>query len=355
MPVDSEQAGAAPDLSVVVNTFNRRDELETCLDSLLSQVTSATFEIIVVNDASTDGTDELLESLPVTALRAPTNEGLALGRNRGASAARSQLIAFLDDDELVEPTWVDKVLAAWSDVPSDVKVVCTTPTPFPGKSFNRRYLRWQNPLVPIGLLPPGKLPLTERIRRYLQRINGLPPHGAHIGYAPGGSITIRAEAFWKIGGYQPHNFAAGEDDYFCEALRGEFGESCIAHASSLGLFHNFKPGFRDSMNRNFRYGKGHGELFRHAGSAPVLQPLPALLIPLGLGSALLVGWWSVLIVVAVPYLITLPHLLRSARSSGPLILTFPPVMALLEFFDWAGFASALFSRQAARPMNETAP
>jgi len=341
MSEDPELTGPPPDLSVVVNTYNRRDELRSCIDSLLAQETSASFEIIVVDDASTDGTAEMLEGLAVTTLRAPTNQGLALGRNRGAEAARAAIIAFLDDDELVGPAWVDQVLASWAVADPATVIICTYPSPVPGKSFNRRYLCWQNPLVPIPLLPPGGVSLVERLRRYRQRVNNALMMGSRIGYAPGGSITIRTAAFRAIDGYQRQNFAAGEDDYFCEAIRAAFGDECIAFNPQIDLFHNFKPGFRDSMERNFRYGKGHGELFRHAGAAPVVQPLPAILIPLGVASALLVGWWAIPIVLAVPYLLTLPHLLRSARSVGPIIVVFPAVMAMLEFFDWAGFAAAL--------------
>ena len=344
MRQDPEGTDPTPAISVVVNTFNRRDELMVCINSLLCQKTDAHFEIIVVDDASTDGTAALLETLPVITCRPASNEGLALGRNRGADAASGPLLAFLDDDEFVGPAWIDTVLDAWRNADPDIAIICTTPRPIPGTTFNRRYLSWQNPLLPIPLLASGDASLPGRMRRYLQRINNRLPSSAHIGFAPGGSITIRADAFWQIGGYQKQNFAAGEDDYFCEAIRSEFGQGCIDHSPAMELFHNFKPGFRDSINRNFRYGKGAGQLTRHVGAAPVIQPLPALLIPLGVLSTLILGWWAVVVVAAVPYLITLPHLIRSARRIGPLIVIFPLVMAMLEFFDWAGFATGLMRR-----------
>ncbi len=344
MRQDPEGTDPTPAISVVVNTFNRRDELMVCIDSLLCQKTDAHYEIIVVDDASTDGTAALLETLPVITCRPASNEGLALGRNRGADAASGPLLAFLDDDELVGPAWIDAVLDAWRNADPSIVIICTTPIPVPGTTLNRRYLSWQNPLLPIPLLASGSASVRGRIRRYLQRINDRLPPSAQIGFAPGGSITIRADAFRQIDGYQKHNFTSGEDDYFCEAIRSEFGQGCIDHSTAMELFHNFKPGFRDSINRNFRYGKGAGQLTRHVGAAPVIQPLPALLIPLGVLSTLILGWWAVVVVAAVPYLITLPHLIRSARRIGPLIVIFPLLMAMLEFFDWAGFASGLISK-----------
>jgi glycosyltransferase involved in cell wall biosynthesis len=94
-----------PRVSVVVPTFNRRASLQRLLIALAAQTYPVDgFEVVVVDDGSTDGTAELLERLampyPRRVLR-QANGGPALARNRGVDAARGELIVFLDDD--VEP------------------------------------------------------------------------------------------------------------------------------------------------------------------------------------------------------------------------------------------------------------
>jgi glycosyltransferase involved in cell wall biosynthesis len=94
-------------LSVIIPTFNRRESLRRTLDGLARQTYSMLgFEVIVVSDGSTDGTEEMLAAYAVSApyvLRpiSQANAGPSAARNRGIREARHEIIVFLDDD--VEP------------------------------------------------------------------------------------------------------------------------------------------------------------------------------------------------------------------------------------------------------------
>jgi len=95
---------AAPDVSVVVPTFNRAHVLGASLASLLAE-TGVDLELIVVDDGSTDGTAAWLEAYPdprVRAIRGP-HAGIAAARNRGLAAARAPFVAFHDSDDLALP------------------------------------------------------------------------------------------------------------------------------------------------------------------------------------------------------------------------------------------------------------
>ena len=92
-------------LSVVIPTFNRRDRLERVLAALERQTTPPSeFEVVVVDDGSTDGTSEWLgqrsTSFELRALR-QTNAGPARARNVGVEQAAGEIVLFIDDD--VEP------------------------------------------------------------------------------------------------------------------------------------------------------------------------------------------------------------------------------------------------------------
>ena len=89
----------ATPVSVIIPTHNRAGFLAQAIDSVLSQ-TYANFELIVVDDGSTDETQELLASYgkPLISLR-QENRGPAAARNTGISAARHPLLAFLDSDD----------------------------------------------------------------------------------------------------------------------------------------------------------------------------------------------------------------------------------------------------------------
>jgi glycosyltransferase involved in cell wall biosynthesis len=87
-------------VSAIVPTFNGERYLEQALRSALDQ-SLPPFEVIVVDDGSTDGSCEIAESFghPVRCIR-QTNMGVAAARNRGLSVATGEFIAFLDHDDL---------------------------------------------------------------------------------------------------------------------------------------------------------------------------------------------------------------------------------------------------------------
>lgn len=94
----------APAVSVIIPTFNRSAMVVEAVASVLSQRFSD-FELIVVDDGSTDGTADLLASYggSLLLLRQENRGGVSSARNRGLRAARAPLIAFLDSDDLWDP------------------------------------------------------------------------------------------------------------------------------------------------------------------------------------------------------------------------------------------------------------
>lgn len=123
-------AGTAPLVSVVLPTHNRAGLLPRALDSVLAQ-TMPDFELIVVDDASTDDTGAVLESAAArdarirpVALDAPG--GAAAARNRGIAGARGRYVAFLDDDDAWLPRKLEWQAARMESAPDDV-VACYGP------------------------------------------------------------------------------------------------------------------------------------------------------------------------------------------------------------------------------------
>lgn len=105
-----------PLLSAIVCTHNREAYLGAAIDSLLNQDCADPFEVIVVDNASTDRTADVVASRsshprlryiyePVT--------GLSVARNTGAQAACGKILAYLDDDAIASPHWLRSLYAAY--------------------------------------------------------------------------------------------------------------------------------------------------------------------------------------------------------------------------------------------------
>ncbi len=97
-----------PLVSVIIPTFNCEDYIEEAIDSVLNQ-TYRKIEIIVVNDGSTDDTQEVLKKYGhKIILINQTNAGAPFARNRGLEIARGKYITFLDSDDIWQKSKIEK-------------------------------------------------------------------------------------------------------------------------------------------------------------------------------------------------------------------------------------------------------
>jgi glycosyltransferase involved in cell wall biosynthesis len=113
-----------PLVSVVIPTFNRAALLAEALASVTAQ-TFRNFEILVVDDGSTDETPATLVNYQgVKVLHHPTRRGVAAARNSGIAAARGEWLAFLDSDDLWLPEKLARQLAYLQDRPG--LLICQT-------------------------------------------------------------------------------------------------------------------------------------------------------------------------------------------------------------------------------------
>lgn len=121
--------------SVVICTFNRVDHVQLAVESLTSQTISTNdFEIIVIDNASSDKTPEaiksLLPSIPNLRYIREDKLGLSHARNRGTQESEGKIIIFLDDDAMAEPEFIEAHLHAFNQQSQPVA------------TGGRIYLRW---------------------------------------------------------------------------------------------------------------------------------------------------------------------------------------------------------------------
>jgi glycosyltransferase involved in cell wall biosynthesis len=116
----------APRVSIIIPTWNRRHHVVEAIDSVLAQ-TYTDYEIIVVDDGSTDGTSDLLaqryRGRPLTCI-IQQNRGSSAARNAGIRAARGELLAFLDSDDLWLPRKLESQVPRFDRNPAVGFVFC---------------------------------------------------------------------------------------------------------------------------------------------------------------------------------------------------------------------------------------
>jgi GT2 family glycosyltransferase len=123
MPVQGNRGGAAgpPEVTVVVVTWQAVDLLVECLDSLAGQTLA--HDVVVVDNASTDGTAEFLARRPtVHVVHNRTNRGFAGGVADGLRAVRTPLVALLNNDAVADPEWLAELAATLAAHPEAAAV-----------------------------------------------------------------------------------------------------------------------------------------------------------------------------------------------------------------------------------------
>lgn len=145
-----------PLITVITTLYNRRNTIRRAINSVARQ-TFRDFEYILVDDGSTEDSDDIVEAFmseadfPVMYIKKP-NGGVHTARNAGVREARGDLICFLDDDDEMFPYTVESFLKAWDSIPSSkrseyrgvVALCCDQNGVQSGKSFpeNINELPW---------------------------------------------------------------------------------------------------------------------------------------------------------------------------------------------------------------------
>ena len=153
-----------PAVSVILPVFNGEKYIGRTIASVLAQ-TFADWELIVIDDGSTDNTPQILASLSRDArlkLIRQVNQGASAARNTGLAAAVGDYIAFLDADDLWRPIYLERMLASlwarpeaelafagWQYINSDDELLPQTVIPFDGNVERaQRELVWHNAILP---------------------------------------------------------------------------------------------------------------------------------------------------------------------------------------------------------------
>lgn len=102
------------DLSIILPVYNVSKYLDNCLDSIINQNTNFTYEIICVNDGSTDNSLEILKKYSKLDKRikiiSQKNQGLSVARNTGINESQGKYLMFVDSDDYISETCVEKLM-----------------------------------------------------------------------------------------------------------------------------------------------------------------------------------------------------------------------------------------------------
>ena len=214
-----------PKISVVVATYNAGAVLDGCLASLVN-LRYPNYEVIVVNDGSTDGSGAIIEQYPFRAITTP-NRGVSAARNEGLRAATGDIVAYIDSDAWADQDWLSYLAATFLE---------SNAAGVGGPNFLPPEDNWVANCVYRSPGGPTQVMLNDQAAEHI----------------PGCNMSFWKSALEEVGGFDPIFTKAGDDVDICWRLL-EKGYQ-IGFNPSAVVWHHRRPSTKAYWRQQVGYG-----------------------------------------------------------------------------------------------------
>ena len=229
-----EHQANPPTASIVVPCRGHAVELESCLQALQQQVSTSSYEVIVVDSAADPAVADVVDRFPrVSLVRSQLGLLPSEARNLGVSQARGRFLAFTDADCIPEPQWLEVAIELLTAGAKVVGGPVLDALPF-------------HPIaVADNLLQFSDFPLKR-------------PDGS-ASYFPGCNLALGRDEFRELGGFPNTSMRAGEDTLFCEAASARWPDG-IRFVQRMRVRHTGRTNFIAFWKHQESFGFCRGSL-----------------------------------------------------------------------------------------------
>ena len=224
----------SPRVSVVVASFNGERTLKACLESLVA-LNYPDYEVILVDDGSTDGTPQIARLYPSVRYLRQVNCGLSVARNAGIAAATGKIVAFTDSDCRADEDWLHYLVA---------DLLKTSSVAIGGHNFLPPEDSCVAAAVMVSPGGPAHVMVTDR-------------EAEHI---PGCNMAFYKWALEEIGGFDPIFRKAGDDVDVCWRLQNRGYK--IGFSSAGFVWHYRRSTIQAYLRQQAGYGEAEAMLAR---------------------------------------------------------------------------------------------
>jgi GT2 family glycosyltransferase len=228
-----------PKISIIIAVFNRLELTQACLASLTTSLKDFSYEVIIIDDCSTDGTQEYLRSLthPFRVIVDGPKGNYSINNNLGASMAKGDTLCFLNNDTEVPIGWLQPMLVALKNYPDAgfIGNVQKIPSTNRFDHFGVCFPEW---LTPIHY--------GQHLKKR-PKLNGPYRRWAAVTAA---CVVIKKETFLAAGGFDESYINGCEDMDLCLRLHKQGHWHYVAHESEILHYKGASPGRKRFNDRN---------------------------------------------------------------------------------------------------------
>jgi glycosyltransferase involved in cell wall biosynthesis len=344
-----------PFMSVVVIGYNSAKILPRTFKSLLEQdYPKDRFEVVFVNDGSSDNTDEVMPNFPaVRYVKLPKNAGQAAARNAGLEVAKGDVLAAFDSDCVAAPGWLAELARGYSlPNPAGVGGIIVDINDKPTKGIATHYIEATGRGATAGADRFTKLPaFARRLLAYLT--SGLAAKTElqvadheEVTELYGANSSFPIEVLRKVGGWDAGMAAPAiggiEDRDLCARIMQAYPDRHFYAMNHARMMHDPSISLRNYLLRPYRRGPFNYLFHAKNNLTPPIFPFPPFIALILLATALIAPIWLLPAVLLLPQLCYFWWLQRAIIERQPLFVLFPYVQLAEETMVIAGLIRGFF-------------
>ncbi len=229
-----------PKLSIIMAVHNRLDLTRICLPSLEASLVEYDYEVIIVDDLSTDGTRDFLLSLPppYRCILRETKGNFAINNNLAVEASTGDILIFLNNDTELPAGWLEPMLSALESCPGPIGLV-----------GNIQIIPATNRVDHLGVVfPPWLTPL--HVGQQLRKIPANLPEFSEWNAVTAACCLCQRAAFQQVDGFDEAYINGGEDIDLCLKMKRAGYRHYTANRSIISHHKGASPGRKKHNNTN---------------------------------------------------------------------------------------------------------
>jgi len=310
-------------ISVIIPAYNAEKLISACLDALINQTMDlSVYEIIVVDDGSTDRTVEIVKSFKNVRLIQQENKGPAAARNNGVKHAKGDIVLFTDSDCVPEKDWIEKMTQAFRDH-SDI----------------------------VGVKGAYKSKQKELAARFVQveyedKYDVL-LRDKYIDFIDTYSAAFKRDVFLQFDGYDISFPLACAEDVELTFRMFSKGHKMVFNPKAI-VYHTHPRSFSDYFKKKYKFAywrmlavKKNPDKILKDSHTPQVMKLQLLFLPLLASSLLLTMFWpngiyfAILILMAF-FASTIAFAVKAAKKDITISLLSPVILTLRSSAQFFG-------------------
>jgi glycosyltransferase involved in cell wall biosynthesis len=330
--------------SIVICSYNGAEYIAEALQSLEAlNYPKASYEVIVVNDGSTDATASIVSKFKhVKLVNRAARQGVGSARNAGLEKASGKWVAYLDDDCVASQDWLKHIEKSFDE--EEAIAIGGHVAPKTTQYLMQRYLFLS------GYGEPARFPeRTPKIffdgftiyikHNYQHRLKSL-PDSIVVNKICGANSVFQRNALLAIGGYND-TLTAAEDSDVCVRLYQKYPHCQIRYNAKAVVWHGYGSSVTDYLGKQLKRQFAISRYYYQLGTTPPILPFPVVILLVTLGAILISGWLALLMLVILPLILYGWWVAYAVTKRSPEAVLYSYIEAIEESLSYVGLLHQL--------------